>query len=80
MRTFLRVLAVWAGLVALYAVRIPEAFTKMYAEDGMFLGDALNVRFPANLLISYAGYPDVTNRLVGNLVALFPLSLTPLLS
>jgi len=75
-RTFLS-LGIWIGLWTtislLIYIKIPTAFTKVYAEDGLALQIALKKSFPDDFLLPYAGYFDVVWRSGGRVAALFPL-------
>lgn len=64
----------WVLMSGLLYLKIPTAFTKIYAEDGSIsLQDALAKSFPNDFLSSYAGYFDIVARSAGRVVALFPL-------
>ena len=75
-RTFLS-LGIWIGLWTtislLIYIKIPAAFTKVYAEDGLALQIALKKSFPDDFLLPYAGYFDIVWRSGGRVAALFPL-------
>lgn len=64
----------WIFLSGLLYLKIPTAYTKIYAEDGAIsLQDALGKSFPNDFLSSYAGYFDIIARSAGRVVASFPL-------
>lgn len=67
-------IGVWAFVSGILYLKIPTAFTKIYAEDGSIsLQDALAKSFPRDFISSYAGYFDVIARISGRVVASFPL-------
>lgn len=67
-------LGIWILLSGLLYLKIPSAFTKIYAEDGSIsLQDALAKTFPNDFLSSYAGYLDIIARSAGRVVVSFPL-------
>lgn len=64
----------WIFISGLLYLKIPTAFTKIYAEDGVIsLQDALSKPFPHDYLAPYAGYFDVIGRSAGRVVSYFPL-------
>lgn len=64
----------WILISGLLYIKIPTAFTKIYAEDGAIsLQDALGKSFPHDFLAPYAGYLDVIGRSAGRIVSIFPL-------
>jgi len=73
----LSVIATWFliwGLVSLLLyIKIPIAFTKVYAEDGLSLQTALEKNFPDDFLLPYAGYFDIVWRSGGRVAAFFRL-------
>lgn len=67
-------LSTWFLFSTLLYLKIPTAFTKIYAEDGaVSLQDALGKSFPHDFLTPYAGYLDVIGRSAGRVVSVFPL-------
>lgn len=71
---FSTLFGVWILVSGLLYLKIPIAFTKIYAEDGsVSLQDALAKSFPNDFLSSYAGYFDIIARSAGIVVTLFPL-------
>lgn len=75
-RTFLALVSwicLWALISVLLYMKIPSAFSKIYAEDGLALQTALEKSFPNDYLIPYAGYLDIVWRSEGRVAALFPL-------
>ncbi|MFZ2227639.1 MAG: hypothetical protein WA090_03480 [Candidatus Nanopelagicaceae bacterium] len=67
-------LTTWILISGLLYLKIPTAFTKIYAEDGAIsLQDALGKSFPQDFLEPYAGYLDVIGRGAGRVVSIFPL-------
>ena len=66
-------ICLWVLISVLLYLKIPSAFTKIYAEDGLALQTALEKSFPDDYLIPYAGYLDVVWRSEGRVAALFPL-------
>lgn len=64
----------WILVSGLLYLKIPTAFTKIYAEDGSIsLQDALAKSFPNDILSPYAGYFDIIGRSAGRVVTFFPL-------
>lgn len=63
----------WVLISVLLYMKIPSAFTKIYAEDGLALQTALEKSFPNDYLIPYAGYLDIVWRSEGRIAAFFPL-------
>ena len=75
-RTFsalVTLVCLWVLISVLLYVKIPSAFTKIYAEDGLALQTALEKSFPNDYLIPYAGYLDIVWRSGGRIAAFFPL-------
>jgi len=71
-------LACWTSLSLLLLLKIPESFTKLYAEDGAIsLESALKNSFPSNLFTPIAGYLDIVAHLAGSFAVLFPLVYAP---
>ena len=67
---------VWGVISVLLFLKIPSAFTKIYAEDGaVALQVALTKSFPGDILTPVAGYSDLILRFSGRFVSLFPLSM-----
>jgi len=63
-------------LISVWAIRFPFVFSKIYAEDGaVYLSDALNFRFPKDLIEPVAGYSTLIMRIGGRFVSLFPLDI-----
>lgn len=77
MRKILSALATWISIWTLISIllyrKIPVAFTKIYAEDGLSLQTALEKPFPHDFLVPYAGYLDIVWRSGGRVAAFFPL-------
>ena len=77
MRKILSALGAWISIWALISIllykKIPVAFTKIYAEDGLSLQTALEKPFPRDFLVSYAGYFDIVSRSGGRIATFFPL-------
>ena len=74
----LNLLACWTAISLIIFLKIPESFTKLYAEDGIsYLEDALKFSFLSNLFTPVAGYLDIVARLAGSFVILFPLEHAP---
>ncbi len=72
--TIAKWLSTWILISGLLYLKIPTAFTKIYAEDGAIsLQDALGKSFPHDFLAPYAGYLDVIGRSAGRVVSVFPL-------
>lgn len=72
--TIARWSSTWILISGILFVKIPVAFTKIYAEDGATsLQDALGKSFPYDFLAPYAGYLDVIGRSAGRVVSIFPL-------
>lgn len=72
--TLARLLVTWILVSGLLYLKIPTAFTKIYAEDGSIsLQDALAKSFPNDILSPYAGYFDIIGRSAGRVVTFFPL-------
>ena len=72
MSTFL---IVWAMISTIIFLKIPSAFTKIYAEDGaVALQSALDKSFPSDLFTPVAGYSDIILRVAGRIATFFPLS------
>jgi len=63
----------WILVSVLLYIKIPTAFTKVYAEDGLALQTALKNSFPDDFLTPYAGYLDIVWRSAGRVAAFFPL-------
>ena len=63
----------WALISIVLYTKIPIAFTKIYAEDGLSLQTALEKSFPDDFLLPYAGYFDIVWRMGGRVAASFPL-------
>lgn len=73
-RSALTFICTWSLISVLIYIKIPSAFTKIYAEDGATsLQDALGKSFPHDFLAPYAGYFDVIGRSAGRIVTFFPL-------
>lgn len=71
---FTKLVGAWALVSGILYLKIPTAFTKIYAEDGSIsLQDALAETFPNDFLSPYAGYFDIIARGAGRVVASFPL-------
>ena len=66
-------ISIWVFISGLLVVRIPAAFSKVYAEDGLALQVALEKSFPYDFLLPYAGYFDVVWRSGGRVAAMLPL-------
>ena len=66
-------LSIWALISILLYMKVPAAFTKIYAEDGLSLQTALENNFPDDFLLPYAGYFDIVWRSGGRVAAFFPL-------
>jgi len=74
--TIAPIVCVWIFLSGLLYLKIPTAFTKIYAEDGAIsLQDSLEKTFPYDFLSSYAGYFDIIARSAGRVAASFPLEI-----
>lgn len=72
--TIARLISTWALVSGLLYLKIPTAFTKIYAEDGAIsLQDALAKSFPDDFLSPYAGYFDIIGRSAGSVVSSFPI-------
>lgn len=55
-------------------LKLGSAIDKIYAEDGsIYLQQAIDLPFPNDFFVPYAGYTDIIARLLGNIVSLFPL-------
>ena len=68
-------LIVWAMISTTIFLKIPSAFTKIYAEDGaVALQSALDKSFPSDLFTPVAGYSVIILRIAGRLATFFPLS------
>ena len=65
--------SIWVFISILLYIKIPEAFTKIYAEDGLSLQTALEKDFPDDFLLPYAGYFDIVWRSGGRVASFFPL-------
>lgn len=66
-------ISIWVFISGLLVVKIPAAFSKVYAEDGLALQVALEKSFPHDFLLPYAGYFDVVWRSGGRVAAMLPL-------
>lgn len=64
---------IWILIALLFVLKIPSAFRKIYAEDGMSLQQSLENPFPKELAEPVAGYLDLLLRGTGAFVSLFPL-------
>lgn len=68
-------LIVWAVISIIIFLKIPSAFTKIYAEDGaVALQGALDKSFPSDLFAPVGGYSDIILRTAGRIGTFFPLS------
>ena len=68
-------------LLSIWAFRFPFIFRKLYAEDGaLFLVDALNYKFPTDLIEPAAGYSTLIMRMGGRFVSIFPLEYAAMMS
>ena len=65
--------SIWLLISILLYIKIPSAFTKIYAEDGLSLQTALEKSFPDDFLVPYAGYLDIVWRSGGRVASFFPL-------
>jgi hypothetical protein len=65
--------SIWVLISTILYVKIPAAFTKIYAEDGLSLQTALEKNFPDDFLLPYAGYFDIVWRSGGRVASFFPL-------
>lgn len=73
-KTLTITLSTWFFISGILYLKIPAAFSKIYAEDGsLSLQDALSNPFPMDYFQSYAGYFDIVARTAGRVVTLFPL-------
>ncbi len=69
------VIITWVSISILLYLKIPSAFTKIYAEDGaLSLQQALTSHFPHDFFVPYAGYLDVLARTAGRVATSFPLA------
>ena len=60
-------------MVTILKLKLGSAADKVYAEDGgIYLQQAIDLPFPHDVFKPYAGYSDVTARLLGNFVSIFP--------
>ena len=68
-------------LLSIWSLRFPFIFRKLYAEDGaLFLVDALNFKFPTDLVEPAAGYSTLIMRMGGRFVSIFPLEYAAMMS
>jgi hypothetical protein len=68
-------------LLSIWEFRFPFIFRKLYAEDGaLFLVDALNFKFPTDLIEPAAGYSTLIMRIGGRFVSIFPLEYAAFMS
>jgi hypothetical protein len=64
----------WTFMATVLQLKLGSAIDKIYAEDGsIYLQQAIDLPFPHDFFIPYAGYTDIIARLLGNFVSLFPL-------
>lgn len=64
----------WFAVGLTLKLKLGSAADAIYAEDGaIYLQEAIDFPFPEDFLIPYAGYTDITARVLGNFVSLFPL-------
>lgn len=65
---------IWITISFLFFMKIPSAFTKIYAEDGsIYLQEALKTPFPNDYFLPYAGYIDIIARTGGQIASILPL-------
>lgn len=70
---FVVFLFLWAFMTVILKLKLGSAADKVYAEDGgIYLQQAIDLPFPRDVLKPYAGYSDITARLLGNFVSIFP--------
>lgn len=69
--------SIWILITLLFAFKVPSAFRKIYAEDGISLQQSLENPFPIELAEPVAGYLDLLLRGTGAFVSLFPLGSAP---
>jgi hypothetical protein len=76
-----RQVLLFAALLALFVAKAPDGLTKpqLWAEDGtLFFAQQHQLGWKA-LFIPYAGYLQITQRIIACLAGLFPVGLAPLL-
>lgn len=63
----------WLSMTIILKLKLGSAADKIYAEDGgIYLQQAIDLPFPRDVFKPYAGYSDITARLLGNFVSIFP--------
>ena len=78
-RTFVYFFIIWFALTLILATKIPSAYKRIYAEDGVSLQQSLESSFPNELFEPMSGYLDFLLRVIASIVSIFPLEFASLI-